>query len=59
MPIRSGKQGKLMRAVAHNADFAKEVGIAQEVAKEFLKRSEEFLEKQDDEVKKLAKTKRK
>jgi len=35
MPSKSPAQAKLMRAVAHNPDFAKKVGIPQKVGKEF------------------------
>ena len=35
MPAASEKQEKLMRAVAHNPEFAKKVGIPQSVGKEF------------------------
>lgn len=35
MPAVSEKQYKLMNAVAHNADFAKKVGIPQSVGREF------------------------
>lgn len=44
MPSKSKKQAKLMRAAAHNKDFADKVGIDQEVAKEWSdadKRKEE------------------
>lgn len=36
MPTVSEKQGKLMRAVAHNPEFAKRVDIPQSVGKEFV-----------------------
>lgn len=35
MPSKSKAQEKLMRAAAHNPEFAKKVGVPQEVAKEF------------------------
>lgn len=35
MPAKSKAQGKLMRAVAHNPEFAKKVGIPQVVGREF------------------------
>jgi hypothetical protein len=36
MPSHSKKQAALFRAVANNPEFAKQVGIPQEVAREFL-----------------------
>ena len=35
MPSKSLKQHRLMQAVKHNAEFAKKVGIPQEVGEEF------------------------
>lgn len=35
MPSKSEKQRRLMAAAAHDADFAKKVGVPQSVAKEF------------------------
>lgn len=35
MPSTSEKQEKFMRAVAHSPEFAKKVGVPQEVGKEF------------------------
>lgn len=35
MPSTSDKQKRFMAAAAHNAEFAKEAGIKQSVAKEF------------------------
>lgn len=35
MPSKSPAQAKLMAAVAHNPAFAKKVGVAQKVGKEF------------------------
>lgn len=35
MPSSSSKQEKFMRAVAHNAEFAKEAGVPQSVGKDF------------------------
>jgi hypothetical protein len=37
MPAKSKAQAKLMQAVAHNPAFAKKVGIAPKVGKEFSK----------------------
>ena len=37
MPSKSPSQHRLMEAVAHNPAFAKKVGIAQKVGKEFVK----------------------
>ena len=37
MPSKSGKQHRLMAAVANNPAFAKKVGISQSVGKEFMK----------------------
>lgn len=36
MPSKSPKQKRLMQAAAHNAAFAKKVGVPQSVAKEFV-----------------------
>jgi len=36
MPSKSPAQHRLMAAVAHNPEFAKKVGIAQRVGKEFM-----------------------
>jgi hypothetical protein len=36
MPSKSEKQAKTMRAAAHSKEFAKKVGIPQDVAKEFV-----------------------
>jgi len=36
MPSKSPAQAKLMRAVAHNPEFAKKVRIPAKVAKEFV-----------------------
>lgn len=35
MPSKSPAQAKLMRAVAHNPEFARKVGIPQSVGEEF------------------------
>ena len=35
MPSKSKEQADLMRAAAHNKEFADKVGIPQDVAKEF------------------------
>lgn len=35
MPSKSEPQRRLMAAAAHNAQFAKKVGVPQKVAKEF------------------------
>lgn len=35
MPSKSGKQHRLMEAVAHDPGFAKKAGIPQSVGKEF------------------------
>lgn len=35
MPSKSAKQARLMRAAAHNPEFASKVGVPQKVAKEF------------------------
>ena len=37
MPSKSPAQAKLMRAAAHNKEFAKKVGIPVKVAKKFVK----------------------
>ncbi|MBX6392552.1 MAG: hypothetical protein IRY96_03690 [Burkholderiales bacterium] len=36
MPSKSGKQHRLMEAVAHNALVAQKTGIPQKVAREFV-----------------------
>ena len=36
MPSKSKAQARLMAAVAHNADFAKKVGISRVVGREFF-----------------------
>lgn len=35
MPSKSKTQANMMRAAAHNPEFAKKVGVPQSVAKEF------------------------
>ena len=40
VPYKSEKQKRFMRAAAHNPRFAKKAGIAQAVAKRFVKHSE-------------------
>lgn len=35
MPSKSPAQHRLMQAVAHNSEFARKVGIPQDVGKEF------------------------
>ena len=37
MPSKSGKQHRLMVAVAHNKAFAKKVGVPQSVGREYVK----------------------
>lgn len=39
MTVKSKAQGKLMRAVAHNPEFAKKVGIKQAVGREFTEKT--------------------
>jgi len=36
MPTVSPKQGKFMRAVAHNPEFSAKTGVPQSVGKEFV-----------------------
>lgn len=45
MPATSGKQVKLMRAVAHSPKFAKKVGIPQKVGVEFSRYAPALLRK--------------
>lgn len=45
MPSKSKKQAKLMKAAAHNKEFADKVGIDQEVAKEFVEADKKEKEK--------------
>ena len=40
MPSVSGKQHRLMEAVAHDAGFAKKAGVPQSVGEEFAKADE-------------------
>lgn len=35
MPSKTNRQKRFMRAVSHNAEFAKKVGVPQKVGKEF------------------------
>lgn len=37
MPSKTPKQAKTMRAAAHNPEFAKKVGIPQNVAKDYAR----------------------
>jgi len=37
MPSKTEKQARTMQAAAHNASFAKKVGIPQKVAKDYAK----------------------
>ena len=37
MPSKSPAQARLMRAAAHNPEFAKKVDVPQSVAKEFVR----------------------
>ena len=37
MPSESPKQARFMAAVAHNPQFAKKVGVSQDVGREFNK----------------------
>lgn len=37
MPSKSKAQQNLMRAAAHNPEFAKKTGVSQKVAREFVK----------------------
>lgn len=37
MPSKTPKQAQTMKAAAHDAGFAKKVGIPQKVAKEFVR----------------------
>lgn len=41
MPSKSRKQHDLMLSVAHSPEFAKKVGIKQEVAREFIEADRE------------------
>lgn len=36
MPSKSESQARLMRAVAHDKEFAKKTGVPQKVAREFV-----------------------
>jgi hypothetical protein len=46
MPSKSEKQKKLMRAAAHNKEFADAAGIDQDVAKEFHEADKALEEKE-------------
>ncbi len=56
MPSVSEKQRKLMRAAAHNKEFAEKVGVSEEVAKEFYeadkKKAKEEAAKEEEKSKK-------
>lgn len=49
MPSKSEKQARTMRAASHDKEFAKKVGIPQDVAKEFVEADKK---KKEDEKKK-------
>lgn len=55
MPSKSEKQKRLMRAAAHNEEFADKVGIKQEIAREFVDADKE-LEKKKGKKKKRSKS---
>jgi len=59
MPSTSAKQARFMRAVAHSPKFAKKVGVAQSVGKDFAKadKGRKFAEGGDMATKKLFKGK--
>jgi uncharacterized membrane protein len=46
MPTKSPKQARTMRAAAHDQEFAKKVGIPQDVAKEFVEADKQAKEKE-------------
>lgn len=52
MPFKSAKQKKLMEIVAHDPEFAKKVGIKQNVAKKMIKEDEQDKKKDKDDKKK-------
>lgn len=52
MPSKSKSQKRLMAAAAHNAEFAKKVGISQDVAKEFNEADSKSKKKLPEKVKK-------
>lgn len=47
MPSKSKKQEKLMRAAAHNKEFADKVGIDQKVAREWMEADQKAKKKQE------------
>lgn len=51
MPSKSEKQARTMRAAAHDPEFAKKMGIDQEVAKEFVEADKKKAEQSSEEHK--------
>lgn len=47
MPSKSPAQAKLMRAVAHNPDFARKVGVPPSVGKEFNNADKKLVERSE------------
>jgi hypothetical protein len=54
MPTKSPAQARLMRAAAHDPEFAKKVKVPQEVAKEFVDADKKEKEKAEKDKKKKA-----
>lgn len=55
MPTKSPAQARLMRAAAHDPEFAKKVKVPQDVAKEFVEADKKAKEKAEEDAKKKAK----
>lgn len=51
MPSKSEKQARTMRAAAHDPEFAKKMGIDQDVAKEFVEADKKKAEQSSEEHK--------
>ena len=54
MPTKSPAQSRLMRAAAHDSEFAKKVKVPQDVAKEFVEADKKEKEKAEEAKKKKA-----
>lgn len=58
MPSKSKSQKRMMAAAAHNPEFAKKVGVSQEVAKEFNEADTGSKKKLPEKVKSKSKDKK-
>ncbi len=50
MPSKSEKQARTMRAAAHDPEFAKKMGIDQDVAKEFVEADKKKAEQSSESL---------